>query len=273
MVTKDSLKEIGRHPSNAPGPCHILLDHSEKMVFVSNYQGGIVTAFNRMDDGTLKENSILQFEGKSILPRQQSPHVHSAQISPDNTRLLLADLGSDKIWIYQLDAANHALKPLEKQPYLLMEPGSGPRHLAFKSDNELFVINELNNTLSGIIRENDVYKIRSSVSTLPPEFKDKNTCADVRVHPNGQFVFGSNRGHNSIVAFSIGSNLNLTLIGHYPTLGETPRNINISQDGKWLIAANQDSDNLGVYSIDQITGELTLSSEVENIYTPVCIEF
>jgi 6-phosphogluconolactonase len=273
MIAKDSLEKIGQYPSNAPGPCHILLDHSEKMLFVSNYQGGIVTVFNRKNDGTLVENKTLEFKGNSILIRQKSPHLHSAQISPDNSRLLIADLGSDKIWIYQLDVPNQSLIPLKKQPFLKLMPGAGPRHLAFKSDNELFVINELNNTLCGIVRENDRYKVVSTASTLPSGFKDKNTSADVRVHPGGQFVYGSNRGHNSIVAFSIGPDASLTLISHYPSLGETPRNINISQDGKWLIAANQDSHNLAVYSINNLSGELTLSAEIEKIYTPVCIEF
>jgi 6-phosphogluconolactonase len=266
------LEEIGKYSSNGRAPCHVIFDQSEKMVFVSNYLDAQVTVFNKLETGLLVENTVLTFEGNSITNRQEAPHLHSVKISPNNQKVFIADLGSDKVWIFDLNVDKKTIFP-STQPFIEMAPGAGPRHIAVASDISFYVINELNSTISFVRQEENIFKIVQTTSTLPSTFEGENSCADIHLHSSGKFVFASNRGHNSIAAFKINAAGLISPIDYYSTEGKVPRNFNITKDGKWLLAANQNSNNLTLYSINESNGQLTLQHIIEEINTPVCVEW
>lgn len=271
IISPDSLNFIGKYSTNGRAPCHVQLDRSEAIVFVANYLDATITLYKREQNGELVESQVVKFEGSGInQARQEAPHLHTVQVSPDNSKVFVADLGSDKIWLFDLDVENAAISP-GKQPFIEMVPGSGPRHIAIRSNDEFYVINELNSTVSLVQANEAGFSISQNISTLPPGYSGENSCADLKLHPSGNYLYGSNRGHDSIVAYSIAEDGKLKLIDHYPSGGRAPRNFNISPDGKQLIVANQNSDNLYIYTIDLDTGKLSLKSEIKDVMTPVCL--
>lgn len=287
------LAMLNQQPSGGAGPCHVSTDGTGKIVFVANYGGGSVASFPVGDDGKLgPAGSVLQHKGKGPDPaRQEAPHGHWIGPSPDNKHVLACDLGLDRVLVYKLYPSFARLAPvtpIDQDADLFSSsdslrgdvepnPGSGPRHAAFSPDGKfLYVINEMGNTMTAYkwdAKEGGLTAVQT-IGTLPEGFKEGNSTAEVVVHPSGKFVYGSNRGHDSIVAYAAEpATGKLTLVSHTTDHIKTPRNFNIDPTGKWLIAANQDSDSLVVFKIDEKTGGLTLTGEPVPAPRPVCVIF
>jgi 6-phosphogluconolactonase len=272
-----SLQFLNQQSSKGVGPCHLTVDKTGKFVLVANYGSGSVAVLPILPDGRLGEATCaIQHEGKSVNPqRQEGPHAHSINLDPANKFAIVADLGIDKLLVYQFDATKGTLKPNDP-PFVATAPGAGPRHVAFHPNGKfVYAINELNSTVTAYrydAAKGALSEIQT-VSTLPEGFTGTNTTAEVQVHPSGRFLYGSNRGHDSIAIFAIDGEGKLTPIGHQPTQGKTPRNFGIDPTGTYLLAANQDSDNLVVFRINSQTGKLELTGLTLEIPTPVCVKF
>ncbi|MEZ5413393.1 MAG: lactonase family protein [Opitutaceae bacterium] len=264
--------------SGGKAPCHITTDATGRCLVVSHYHTAIVATLPIHADGSLGEPvSIIPHTGKGVHPtRQEAAHVHSANLAPDNRHVIVCDLGLDRVYTYVLDAANATLTPAAT-PYVQTAPGAGPRHSAFSPDGRhVFVINELNSTLTCYAYDSatGVLTPRDTQPTLPDDFTGDNTTAEVRVHPNGKFVYGSNRGHDSIAIFGFdAASGKLTALGHTPTGGKSPRNFSLSPDGRWLLAANQNSDTLRSFRVDAATGLLTATTHEASVPQAVCVLF
>ncbi|SFN86148.1 lactonase family protein [Salegentibacter flavus] len=265
----NSLEELGKISTESFAPCHIEIDQSGKYVFVSNYVGGVVMLYERDEKGNLQKKQKIELENP------KASHPHSVSISKDNKFAYINDLGNDKVWIYNFDAETGKLTPKDK-PYVELEEGAGPRHFSFSKDEEFaYTINELNSSLS-VFKKDSLggLSLIKSYPSLPENFDEKNFTADIHLHPNGNFLYASNRGHNSIAAFQVNKESGkLILIGHYATQGEFPRNFAISPDGNFLYAANQNSDNISIFRINKMDGKLIPHLEPAEVKTPVCIEF
>jgi 6-phosphogluconolactonase len=271
------LTLLNQQSSVGGGPCHISVDKEGKNVLVANYGGGSVAVLPILPDGKLKEaSSFIQHQGSSVNPqRQKEPHAHSINLDALNRYAFVADLGLDKIFIYQFDGTAGKLTP-GKVPFAAVKPGAGPRHFAFHPQgNWAYVINELDSTVNAFhyLPERGQLETTQTISTLPDGFTGTNDPAEVQVHPSGKFLYGSNRGHDSLVIYSIDpSSGKLTLVGHESTRGKSPRNFGIDPSGRYLIAANQDSNNLVLYQIDEKTGRLAFLQELA-LPMPVCVKF
>ncbi len=272
------LALLNQKSSRGAGPCHIVIDRTGKNALVANYGGGSVACLPIADDGQLGDAiSFFQHEGSSVNPRRQErPHAHSINLDPANRFAMAPDLGIDKIMIYRFDAAAHRLEP-NNPPAAAVAPGSGPRHFAFHpTARYAYGINELASTITAF--EYDAARgaltTLQTISTLPEGFQGNNTTADIHVHPSGKFVYGSNRGHDSIAIFAVDlATGKLTAVGHEPTQGKTPRNFGIDPSGTFLLAANQDSDNVVAFRIDQATGKLEPTGQSIRVPMPVCVKF
>lgn len=264
--------------SRGADPCHLSLDRNGKFVLVANYTGGSVASFPVAADGKLGEaSSFIQHEGSGPnKERQEKAHAHWIDLSPDGRYALNADLGLDQVVVYRFDAAKGSLTS-NAPPFAKLAPAAGPRHVAFHPNGKfVYVISELNSTVTtfsyaartGTLRELQV------VPTLPKDFKGENSPAEMVVHPSGKFLYGSNRGHDSIVVYRIDPKKGtLTFIEHVSTKGKAPRNFAMDPAGKFLLAANQESDNIVVFAIDQTTGRLTPTGTEIKVPAPVCIVF
>jgi len=274
------LTELNQQPSRGAAPCHLVVDRTGKNVLVANYTGGNVAVLAVGPDGKLAPAvgaGFVQHEGKSVdAGRQEAPHAHSINLSPDNRFAFAADLGLDKVLIYRFDPANHSITANEP-PAGIVPPGSGPRHFSFHPSGRFaYVINEMKSTVTVFDYEGTKGALRAkqTISTLPADFTGGTSTAEVQVHPSGRFLYGSNRGHDSISIFSIDpTNGQLTHVGNEPTQGKTPRNFGIDPSGSFLIAANQGSDSLVVFRIDQTTGKLTATGVRVEVPVPVCVKF
>ena len=272
------LTLLNQQPSGGQGPCHISIDKTGRNALVANYGGGSVACLPIDEGGQLKEPSAtVQHQGSSINPqRQKQPHAHSINLSPDNRLALAADLGLDKVLIYDFDAAKGTLAPHEPA-FAKVPPGSGPRHFAFHPGGKYaYAINELTSTVTAFSwdAEKGALTEMQTTTTLPGGHVGNNSTAEVQVHPSGRFLYGSNRGHDSIAVFAIDQVTGkLTAVETESTRGKTPRNFGIDPTGKWLIAANQNTHTLSVYRIDPQTGALDPVGEPTECPSPVCVKF
>ncbi|MEM9888076.1 MAG: lactonase family protein [Bacteroidota bacterium] len=275
-IQKDTLVLLSRLPTDGKAPCHISLDQSGQYVFVTNYVGGLLKVYQRQADGKLAAVQSIQLEGSGVHPEQQGSHLHASKISPDNKWLAVADKGSDQIWLFLLDLEKEALFSAE-QVSVKMQAGAGPRHLDWSADGQfLYVINELDNSVNVIQynAENQEFVSIQSISTLPKDYEADSFCADLHLHPNGRFLYASNRGHNSITIYRIAPETGrLSWIGYEKTRGEFPRNFNLSPNGNLLFVANQNTDNITSYRIDKNGGTLKYLDLNYTIATPVCIAY
>ena len=272
------LKLINQKPSGGAGPCHVSIDHVGKNLLVANYGGGSVSVIPIKSDGRLGEpTGFVQHAGSSVnTNRQKGPHAHSVNVSPDNRFAFVADLGIDKIMIYRLDIEKGTIVA-NIPPFVKVKPGAGPRHFAFHTNGKYaYVINELDctvtaftyNSVSGALTE------IQTVTTLPNEFEGSNACAEVRVHPSGKFLYGSNRGHDSIVVYRVDPDRGtLTFVEHETADIKTPRNFNIDPAGRFCLVANQGKDSVVVFRIDQQTGVLEPTRHKISVARPVCVRF
>jgi len=272
------LTLLNRQLSGGRGPCHVAVDATGKCLLVANYGSGSVAALPIHADGSLGEaTTTIQHTGSGANPqRQAGPHAHFILPSPDNRFALNCDLGLDKIFINHLDANTGKLTAGEP-PFAVVAPGSGPRHLTFSADGRfVYLINEMGGTITvfSYADTNATMTEVQTISTLPKDFSGKNTAAEIAVHPNGKFLFASNRGHDSLAVFAVNPQTGqLTLVEHQYTLGRAPRHFAIDPTGRWLLAENQASDSVVVFAIDPATGKLKPTGQTVTISSPVCAVF
>lgn len=269
------LKLLNRQSALGAASCYLDVDATGKTVLVANYSTGSVASFPVGEDGSLGEaSSFDQHRGSSIDPdRQSGPFAHCIVVSPDNRFAFAADLGIDKVLCYRLDAASAKLVP-NRQPFVRTPPGAGPRHLTFHPNGQhVYVINELENSVTVFDYESESGFLieQQTVSTLPEGFDGKSHCADVKITPNGRFLYGTNRGHDSIAAYRIGDDGRLTRLGIEPSLGGGPQNLAITPGGEWLLCANMPGNNVVVFRIDAQTGVLSRIGQPISIPNPSCI--
>ena len=272
------LKRLNQQSARGTASCYLDVDATGKTVVVANYASGSVASLPVKEDGSLGEAaSFIQHSGSSMDPqRQKGPNAHSIVVSPDNRFALAADLGIDKILIYQLDAAKAKLTPNEAQPFVKMQPGSGPRHITFHPNGRhVYVINELANTVScfDYAAASGTLTERQTISTLPTGFTGKSYTADLKITPDGKFLYGTNRGHDSIASYRIGEDGCLTLLSIDPSLGKGPQNLLISPDGQWLLCANMPGNSVVVFHIDTTNGKITATGTPIEMPMPSCIRW
>jgi 6-phosphogluconolactonase len=273
------LTLLNQLPALGEDPCYISFDKTGKFVLVANYTSGNIAVFPVGPDGRLGEHTALVQNTGTRGPtkeRQEGPHAHWIEASPDNRFVLVADLGLDEVLIYKFDPANGTLTA--NQPgFAKLKPGSGPRHVAFHPNGKfVFVVSELSSTATAFRYDAKKGSLREigSVSTLPPNFSGRNDVAEVAVHANGKFLYVSNRGNESIAVLSIdGSTGALTPSGGMPTGGQEPRHFAIDPSGKYLLVENQLSNNIVIFKIDAATGGLQPTGQVVAVPSPVDLTF
>jgi len=278
--TSGALTFLNEISTGSSGACHLAVDATGQSLLVANYGGGSVTAVTLLPDGRLGAlASLIQHQGKSVNPdRQEGPHPHGVYPSPDNRFVFVPDLGLDTVFCYLLDASSAKLTRNTVIAGTSLKAGSGPRHLAFHPAQPFaYVINELFCTL-------DAFRYQASgslthlqtISTLPPEesIPKGTSTAEIQVHPNGRFLYGSNRGANTLVVYRIDEKTGqLTYLESVPTLGQTPRHFALDPSGTWLLAENQDSNTVTVFRVDLQTGRLTSTGQRLAVPSPVCAVF
>jgi 6-phosphogluconolactonase len=269
------LKLLNRQSARGSAACYLDVDATGKAVLVANYTTGSVAAMPVQKDGSLgKASSFMQHAGSSVDPdRQKGPHAHCIVVSPDSKFAYAADLGLDQVLCYRLDSGKAELTPADP-PFARAPAGAGPRHLTFHPNGKhVYVINELANSVTLFDRDGKTGALipKQTISTLPKGFTGKSYCADLKVTPNGRFLYGTNRGHDSIAAYRIGPDGRLTLIGIEPSLGKGPQNLAITPDGRLLLCANMPGNNVAVFRIDAESGNLKSAGKPVSVTSPSCI--
>jgi 6-phosphogluconolactonase len=272
-----NLRFLNEQPSLGADPCHLTIDRRKRALLVANYTGGNVSVLSLRSDGTVGPWIDLEnHEGSGIKEQQKGPHAHCIILDRSERYALAADLGIDKVLMYRFDSATGKLEA-GTQPWAQLKAGAGPRHLTIHPNGKwTYVINELDSTMTALQyndRNGTLTEIET-VSTLPSDFSGVSYCADLHVSPSGRFLYGSNRGHNSIVVFEIDLRTGkLKAVQHVSTEGDWPRNFTIDPTGRFLLVANQRSDSVVTFAIDQRTGQITPTGNVEEIPIPVCLKF
>ena len=259
------------------GSAHLAIDKTGKWLIVGNYLAGSINVLPVKSDGSLGEvTQTIQHEGKSVHPeRQTKPYVHSINIAPNNKDIFVADLGTDKIMAYTLNTQTGQLTP-SNPAFVTTQSGSGPRHFTFHPNGKFaYVINEIDATVTGFNYKNGALETIQTVNNLPEDYKRRKWAADIHISPDGKFLYASNRAeHESLSIFKIDKKTGkLTLIGHQPVNGETPRNFAIDPTGNFILVANQDSDNITIFKRDKKTGKLTSTGKEIKVSMPVCLKF
>lgn len=272
------LTLLNQVESRGADPCYITVDKTGKYVLVANYTGGSVATFPVLADGRLGEASaFVQHTGHGPDPqRQEAPHAHSIDLSPDDRFAIVDDLGLDETLVYKFDSSKGSLTP-NSPAFAKVAPGAGPRHFALHPNGKFaYVVNEMGWTVSafGYDPGAGVLHPLQTISTLPKDFTGTNSDAEIEVHPSGKFLYASNRGHDSIAVFAIdASQGTLTPIEYASTKGKEPRHFEIAPGGELLFAANEHSGNVVVFRIDQQSGRLTPAEKELQIGAPVCVKF
>ena len=278
--TTGRLKALNQQASVGSGPAHVVTDKGGRNVLVANYGGGSVAVLPIGEDGALKPASDFEQHTGSgpNLQRQKAPHAHSVNVNRADTHAYVADLGIDRVMIYRYDPAAGSLAPNDP-PSAQAEPGAGPRHLALHPGGRYaYVINELHCTITvfSVDEGTGALKAVQTVSTLPEgtSVQPGYSTAEVQVHPTGRFLYGSNRGHDSVAVFAIEAGTGrLTPVEHEPTGGSTPRHFGIDPSGSFLLAANQRSNSVHVFRIDGASGRLDPTGHTAALGSPVCVKF
>lgn len=269
------LKLLNRQSAHGTAACYLDVDPTGKTILVANYSTGTVASLPIKPDGSLDAAvSIFQHgDSSNIDARQKAARAHSFVFSPDNRFAFAADLGLDQVLSYQLDAAHAKLTP-HKQPFVRTFAGAGPRHMTFDPQGKhLYVINELKGsvTMFDFIPESGTLIEQQTVSTLPKDYDGKSYCADVKITPNGKFLYGTNRGHDSIACYQIGDDGRLKLLAIEPSLGQGPQNLVITPNGGLLLCANMPGNNVSIFKINPETGALKSVGTPVSMVSPSCI--
>lgn len=275
------LTLLNQVASKGAGPCYITVDKSGKFVLVANYDGGSVAVFPILADGHLGEiSSFVQHSGHGTDPqRQEGPHAHSIDMSPDNRFAIVDDLGLDETLVYGFDSTQGSLANDASSDATTAKaaPGAGPRHFAFHPNGKFgYVINEMQSSVTALAYDatDGALHPLQTVPTLPKDFAKENTAAEIEVHPSGKFLYASNRGHDSIAVFAIDEHKGtLTSVEYVPTKGASPRSFEIAPGGSLLFAANEKSNNIVLFRINTQTGRLTPRGKVLQVSQPVCVKF
>lgn len=269
-----ALRPLNEQPSGGQNPCHISIDQTGKFAFVSNY-GGSLSVLPINANGTLGA-AVDRIQPTGSGPnksRQESPHVHSAIVSPDNRFVYVMDLGTDQVYCYALDPKTGKLTP-GKVPSVSVRPGSGPRHLAFAPNGRYaYLVEELTSSVAVLARDAQTGALvltADGIATLPAGFTDNNTSADIHTDPTGKFLYQSNRGRNALAIFAIGSDGTLSPAGEQPVV-KTPRNFLVDPKGEFVFVAGQDADAIQVFRRNAQTGQLTPAGQPVPVPAPVCI--
>ena len=271
------LTLLNRQITGGTDAVHILLDKESRYAFVANFMSGSVSVLPLREDGALdKVSCFLQHKGTGPNPiRQTGPHAHGFELDRLQKRAFVPDLGCDKVFVYDIDYENGHLKAAP-HPYVTLRPGEGPRHCVLdKTGRFLYVINEMGNTIYVFSYNEETGELKELqvLPTLPADFKGESTCSAIKIHPNGKFLYGSNRGHDSLALYRIDPDTGLlTMLDVIPTHGRNPRDFEFDPEGNFLIAANQDSHFLVVYKVDHETGALEEVQRVDNIFTVTCLK-
>ena len=269
--TTGSLSLLNQVPAQGRGTCHIGLAGDGGMLAVANYVTGTVASYPVLGDGRLGETvSIMQHRGA------EAPHPHSANFAPDNRFLIVPDVGTHKVHLYRVDPARAMLQPHDPAEFPF-RPGSGPRHLAFHpSGRYCYILEETGNMVMALKwdeRSGTLEEVQR-IPTVPASFPGETWTAEIVVHPTGKFLYGSNRGHDSIAVFSIDPDSGrLSTVDYTPTRGSYPRNFNLDPSGKWLIALNRESNNVVTFAVDPRTGRLTPTGQVLELPSPSCLRW
>jgi 6-phosphogluconolactonase len=276
------LTLLNQASTQGAGPCYISLDKTGKFILVANYDGGSIAVFPIREDGSLASASaFVQHSGSSVdKERQEGPHAHWIGTSPDNRFVLAADLGLDEILVYRFNSAKGTLAP-DTPPFAKLNPGAGPRHLAFHPNGKFaYALTEMGSSVAAFAYKAGKGSLSplqtvSTLSILRKDYSGVKEAAEIAVHPNGKFLYASNRaGIDTISTFSVDPvKGTLKLKDEYPTMGKTPRNFAIDPTGKFLLSANQESNNIVIFRIDSTTGALSPTGEVTEVPAPVCITF
>ncbi|WP_238474500.1 lactonase family protein [Maribacter algarum] len=266
-LKNDSLTKIQTVSSKGAHPCHLSLSPSEDKLAVANYSGGNASVYNRAADGKLSGPTAIM--NHKQIDSTKTPHAHMVKWVNEN--IYIADLGLDAVLEYK-DEDNALTEPSAK---LQLPVGAGPRHFTTTENGRfMYVINELNSTITVFAKKDSgEYGGRQKLSTLAPDFEGESFCADIHISPDRRFLYGSNRGENTIVIFAIDKYTgDLALVGRESVHGDWPRNFTIDPTGKFLLVANQKSDNITVFKRDTEKGTLTFLNE-EKLSKPVCLVF
>jgi 6-phosphogluconolactonase len=272
------LTFLNEVPSRGADPCYIIVDKSGKHVLVANYTGGSIAVFPILADGKLGEaTAFVQHTGHGSDPkRQEGPHAHSIDLSPDERFAFVCDLGLNELLVYKYDAAKGTLTPNDP-PFVKLDPGAGPRHFVLAPSGKFaYVVAEMASTVTAfsVDLKAGTLKQLQTISALPNDFKGENDDAEIHIHPNGKFLYSSNRGHDSIAVFAIDPQKGtLTAVEDVPTQGKTPRSFEIDPTGKFLFAENQGSDNIVIFRIDEKTGRLSPTGKRIEAPSPVDVKF
>lgn len=274
-----ALTELNRASTTGRGAAHVAVNQAATVLAAVNYGDGNTVTVALHPDGSLGEAvADIQHSGSSVHPtRQGEPHPHSANFTPDGLFVIVPDLGTDELVKYSVDPQTAALERTP-DPQVRMEPGSGPRHMTFHTNGRwTYVINELASTVAVMHYQAQTGLLEhvQTTSTLPEGYEGPaNTTAEVLVHPNGQFLYGSNRGSNTIAVFAIDpDDGQLKALERVPTGGDWPRNFRLSPDGRFLLVANQRSDSVQVFSVNTGTGRLSPTGARVAVPNPMCVRF
>jgi 6-phosphogluconolactonase len=271
-----SLTQLNEQSSLGRATCHLSVNSAATCLVVAHYTSGNITAFPVDAEGRVGEAAVnIQHEGSSVrADRQQEPHPHSANLSPDQRFVYVPDLGLDQIKVYALNGGDCRRELRHETP---IHPGAGPRHMAFHPSIPFaYVINELDSTITALAynAEDGALNAVQTVPALPEDFTGSSSCADIHIAPTGHFLYGSNRGHDSIVVYRINqADGTLSYVEHVSTGGRTPRNFALTPDGRFLLAANQESNSIVTFAIDAETGRLQRTEHEVTVTKPVCIKF
>nr|WP_285890613.1 lactonase family protein [Halalkalibacter oceani] len=269
------LTLLNERSSRGRRPAYAFVDRSKNYVLLANYGEGSVVVFPILADGRLGEaTDVVQHVGASVHPRQEGPHAHSIITDPSNSFALVADLGTDTVYVYRFDTEKGKLEPHRRYK---AAAGAGPRHLAFHPSNRyLVIVHELNSTMTSYrwTEESGELTELETVSTLPHQADIENTAAEVKFSACGRFLYATNRGDNSIIFYTFQEETGkLRYVNHYDCKGEVPRHFTFSPDGRFLLVANQESDSIVSFHVNEDTGELTFTGNVTKAPTPVCLLF
>ncbi|SFJ13495.1 6-phosphogluconolactonase [Paenibacillus sp. UNC496MF] len=255
--------------------CHITLDRTNRFAMTASYHGGMIGLSPILPDGRIGMTAdVHRHEGSSVKPAQTQARAHSVIVDRNNRYAVVSDLGLDKLFVYKLDLADGKLTPHSETS---IAPGSGPRHFVFHPELPMgYGINELNSTITvyGYDAEAGALTVHQTISTLPDGYAGENGTADIHLSPDGKFLYGSNRGHDSLAVYRVDpANGRLEPVEYAPTLGGHPRNFGLSPDGRFALVANRDGNNVVTFARDAETGKLRPTGSELHVSKPVCVRF
>ncbi len=273
------LTQLNQLSALGGDPCYLSFDKTGKFLFAANYSSGNVVVFPIFADGKLGEPTANVKDAGALGPnkeRQEGPHAHWVQVSPDNRFVFVSDLGLDAILSYRFDADRGTLTPNDP-PAAKLTPGAGPRHVSFSPNGKfVYVVSELANTVTAFSYNADKGTLHELqiLSTLPSDFTGRNDDAEITEDANGHWLFASNRGHDTIAVFAVNpADGTLRHTGEYPTGGKEPRHFTIDPSGQYVLAENQNSNSIVVFRIDSSSGALRKVSQTDHVPSPVCLAF